>query len=342
MDRQQENNDRQKSSVDRVNQIYDNALRLRRTYKKTRGLRTAVNAFRAARAGTTVAQGAGAVAGGISGGTAAAIIFLILLIIFLIIMIFVVIFGGNQNVNAGTPPECTTVGGTCSSQTTCSDVSNSQPDTTGATCTDATTPTCCVPLPPPPSGTGCNALGRTTGGVVCWAKEIYDVLQPALGCAKPTYNRLQTIITNGSYSTTKKRGDCNQGGTYGYLCTDLVIDSNNLAGIRNHLSRTVGYMIYQWSSVNGLVLQNTNNVQNVRPGDAVFWFSDMPPQRRQGYHTDVVYKKDISSSGNGYLYTLDSNVVGAKLIRHSVVSWKIRFSAWAAGSFGYAWFGLHN
>lgn len=152
MDRQQENDNQQKSSVDRVNQVYDNALRLRRAYKKTKGLRTAVNAFRAARAGATVAQGAGAVAGGISGGTAAAIIFLILLIIFLIIMIFVVIFGGNQNVNAGTPPECTTIGGTCG--TTCQ--SPNVLDTSGASCSASLTgetQVCCVPPPPPDTGT---------------------------------------------------------------------------------------------------------------------------------------------------------------------------------------------
>lgn len=65
------------------------------------------------------------------------------LILFIIIIVVIIIFGGGQNVKAGNPQDCTTIGGTCSSQPTCSDVPDSQPDTTSI-CSDTSKPTCCV------------------------------------------------------------------------------------------------------------------------------------------------------------------------------------------------------
>lgn len=258
-------------------------------------------------------------------------IFVVLIIIFSAVIILV----GAPNVNAGNPGaatlDCVTdLGGICSADATCNSVvPASSPDTTGAVCTPATS-TCCVPK---------NDCGPS---VVCWAKKINDVLQPAIGCATPTYNRLETKITNGSYSTPIRPGTCDQTHYGTYFCTDTVIDSNNLAGINNNLSETVGVMIYQWSGVPGLVLQRGNDVRNVKPGDAIFWFADMPPLRQAGYHTDVVYRMNISAAGNGYLYTLDSNVAGGKIIKHTVIGWAIQFSAWLDSANKYAWFGLHN
>lgn len=136
---EKERDQNQPSYVDRANEAYKNALRLKKAYKKARRLRTAANVVRGVRAGVATIQ------------TAAATweiwvpALIIGLIVFLIITTVVIIFGGTQqNVNAGTPQDCATIGGTCSSQTTCSDVPDSQPDATSI-CSDTSKPTCCSP-----------------------------------------------------------------------------------------------------------------------------------------------------------------------------------------------------
>lgn len=136
---EKERDQNQPSYVDRANEAYKNALRLKKAYKKARRLRTAANVVRGVRAGVATIQ------------TAAATweiwvpALIIGLIVFLIITTVVIIFGGTQqNVNAGTPQDCATIGGTCSSQTTCSDVPDSQPDATSI-CSDTSKPTCCMP-----------------------------------------------------------------------------------------------------------------------------------------------------------------------------------------------------
>lgn len=97
----QEQQGQPNSSVDRVNQVYDNALRLRRAYKKVKGLRTAVNAFRAARAGATALQGAAATSP--AWGTAA----IIGLIILIIVVTLIIIFGSEGS--ATNPEGCYTI-----------------------------------------------------------------------------------------------------------------------------------------------------------------------------------------------------------------------------------------
>lgn len=139
--KEQQDQQQQASSVDRVNQVYDNALRLRRAYKKVKGLRTAVNAFRAARAGATALQGAAATSP--AWGTAAAIIILIILII----SVFIIVFGGGDMAKSGAienevsyecPVDC--------QATACT--GTDIPDT-NATCSSAPTDVCCIPEPPP-------------------------------------------------------------------------------------------------------------------------------------------------------------------------------------------------
>lgn len=135
---EKERDQNQPSYVDRANEAYKNTLRLKKAYKKARRLRTAANVVRGVRAGVATTQ------------TAAATweiwvpALIIGLIVFLVVITVIIVFIGGQNVKAVTPQDCADIGGTCSSQATCSDVPNSQPDTT-VTCSDAAKPTCCLP-----------------------------------------------------------------------------------------------------------------------------------------------------------------------------------------------------
>lgn len=136
---EKESQKQQKSSADRTNEVYENALRLRRGYKKVKGLRTAVNTVRKVRAGVAAAQAAAATS------EVWVPVLVIGIIIFLIIIVIVVIFGGGQMAAGGGGTGSNACTGTCqASACTGTDI----PDTT-ATCTDSANPICCVPQPPP-------------------------------------------------------------------------------------------------------------------------------------------------------------------------------------------------
>ena len=155
--------EQKKSGIDNAHDLVDNARTTQRgarnLYKGARKLNKVLKAARAARtAAAGVQAGAAAVEGAVATapvwGTAA-----VVALIILIIVLFIIVFSGgdtHEPIGPGALPECATIGGACSSQTTCSDVPNGQPDST-ATCTDSTKPTCCVP-PPPSTGTLCQDL----------------------------------------------------------------------------------------------------------------------------------------------------------------------------------------
>lgn len=159
MAEEQQNQEQQRSSVDRVNDLINKAQSARKNYKRARA---AYNAFKAGRAGMAAVQAGVATQGGVAAGGGAAATSpawgtaaVVILIIILVIIVFIIVFAGGQNVKAGTPQDCTTIGGTCSSSTTCADIPETDPDTTGAICSDAAKSTCCVP-PPPPLPAGCT------------------------------------------------------------------------------------------------------------------------------------------------------------------------------------------
>lgn len=136
---EKESQKQQKSPADRTNEVYENALRLRRGYKKVKGLRTAVNTVRKIRTGVAAAQTAAATS------EVWVPVLVIGVIIFLIIIVVVVIFGGGQMAAGGGGTGSNACTGTCQAGAcTGTDI----PDTT-AVCTDSANPTCCVPQPPP-------------------------------------------------------------------------------------------------------------------------------------------------------------------------------------------------
>lgn len=172
--RKEEDERAHKSGVDRANELINRARQARKLQKGLKGANQSLRAARAARTAATAVQTAAAT----SEIWIPALI--IGVIIFLIIVVIVIIFGGaKQEEIAPTSQDCTAIGGTCSSQTTCSDVPNSQPDAT-TTCTDSAKPTCCVPPPAPTEtcGLSCDDLN----------------INPAL-CLKQNFN---VVVNNGT------------------------------------------------------------------------------------------------------------------------------------------------
>lgn len=199
---------------------------------------------------------------------------------------------------------------------------------------------------PSPSPTESSSPGPTTqpGGpdkteILVWGRKINNVLTKALGCSNTIYNRQQSIIRNtAGYSAAIRGGDC-QGYGGAYLCTRLVKDAYNLAGIKNNLSEWTPSMVSQWGSIRGLTLLKTNNVRMVKPGDAVFWYGLSGSCNCYRYrHADLIDAISVNSSGNGVLYTIDANV-NQKLIKHYVSGWKLLGNVWLPAATNVA-FGL--
>ncbi|HYM65521.1 MAG TPA: hypothetical protein VES68_03505 [Candidatus Sulfotelmatobacter sp.] len=320
---------RQRSSVDRVNDLIDKAKQARNIKKGYKAFKTARKGHAAIEAGGALLEGGetvgGAVIGGAGIGTAGAVLLIILFIIGLIIIIFIVIFGGVQNTRAGVAA-CETLGGTCA--TSC------QPpdtlDTTGASCSASLAgvpQVCCIsPQAPPPNTNDCGSLGRTMDGILCWGKEINAGITPALGCTLNVWNRHEPPVIQNSagYKAKVRPGSCDQVSGTTYFCTNEVGDAYNLAGVNFPYSQWVPAMMSQWNTYAGR-LTYSNNVRPLLPGDAVFWYHQA--EGRFG-HTDLIYSITISDSttGDGVLYTIDSNVrtskpYDARKLKHYVRGW---------------------
>ena len=149
---------------------------------------------------------------------------------------------------------------------------------------------------------------------------------------------MEATISNGTYTAMKKSGGIS-GISCGiaessYYCTDLIIDSYNLAGIKNSLSEWVPTMINQWSGLPGGTVIRSNDTHLVQPGDVIFWLDSSGA----GQHVDVVSNVTIDqSTGIGTISTYDANTWSVTN-RWSVVGWRIT-TQWI-GSPLYPWFGL--
>jgi hypothetical protein len=210
----------QKSSTESTKEIINRAKNARTNINRARtGARVASQAGRAgaqiaSQAGRAGAQAAvqGAAAGvetmvtTVSAGVTALVtseIWVPLLviggIILLIVLTGVISFMTDEEVNAGSdlPVLCADIGGTCSAQTNCSDIPNSQPNST-ASCNDTTKPTCCVPTsqacgatPTCPTGNYLNCIqsqfGVTMGGSYT-ASDLNKIFNGwAIGFQYPTF-----------------------------------------------------------------------------------------------------------------------------------------------------------
>ncbi len=140
MDRSQENDQQQKSSVDRVNDIINNARdlqnkykNLKKDYKAYKRTRTAATAVRT---GVSLAQAGAATASSSSSGAiiTAGGIFLLFLIIFIIII--VILIGAPKN------NSCENSGGTCGPASACASPGTVDPSLSCSS--GAATDVCCI------------------------------------------------------------------------------------------------------------------------------------------------------------------------------------------------------
>ncbi len=273
-----QNQEQQKSSVDRVNDLINKG---RSTYNNLKGGKKGYNAIktaRVARVGATAAQGAATAAGGATataGGTAAVgtspawiVPALIMLLISLLIILIVIIFGGAQNTNAGTPPTCTSISGTCQAAgTTCA--SPNAPDTTGATCSAAATPLCCAP--PPPSDTITCTQDPATNPAYC-LKEVYNVIVSG----ESNNNNLYTIYSIfASTKSDKYRQLLRTGGQTLYIyvpyCTGSCI---SLASTNSILLNGFFSLGLPYSSQQRLLIHESGHVICNRNGQLCNQFSN--------------------------------------------------------------------
>ncbi len=246
--------------------------------------------------------------------------------------------GGGGGVAAGAqpPPQtCGSAGGSCKASCDTNETEN-----TTASCSLSSDPSlnkCCVPSQP------------TSTNVTSWAKQISDALTNTC-VGGVIYNSLQTAITNGTYTipAVPYPGGCNGTVTGTYFCTLLVRDAYKLAGLPGPTSSTVCYEIRQWNALPGYTVQTSNDVRNVKPGDAVFWFDSQINNYNTNIclgapdvaeHTDIVYTLTITDSTNGLgtMQTLDANA-SLKIANYTIRNWHVVMgSPW---TFGGIWFGL--
>ena len=189
-------------------------------------------------------------------------------------------------------------------------------------------------IPTPTAAPGPAPVNNT---ILSWGQQISSYLQtyPTSCSGFYIYNVMLQPVSNGSYTARQKPGsECGTAGS-SYYCTNLVIDSYNLAGIKNNFSQYVPTMIGQWESVAGLAVQRSSNVNRLQPGDAIFWLISNAASSAQ--HTDIIQSIDVSAStGNGTLTTIDANT-NSKVNKFYVRDWNL-IGKWITGNV--AWFGL--
>ncbi len=151
-----------------------------------------------------------------------------------------------------------------------------------------------------------SSQGLTT--VLQWTQKINDALQP--GLPPSSYNRMLADISNGSYAATKRQAlDRGVSSTGIYWCTNIAIDSYNLAGAKglgpNH--QGVRGMLDFWKKTPGYIFipyAGIESLRQVKPGQAFFRIN--PPDYNYD-HVSIVKSITVNESGNGTIETLDSN-----------------------------------
>lgn len=158
-----------------------------------------------------------------------------------------------------------------------------------------------------PSSTTVSSSGNLSA-VVQWAQKINDALES--GNPPTSYNRMQADISNGSYSATKRSAqDRGVSPTGIYWCTNLVIDSYNLAGITglNASHQGVRGMMDFWKKTpeyNFIPYTGLDSLKQAQPGSALFRIYD---SNYEFDHVSIIKTISIDERGNGDIKTLDSN-----------------------------------
>lgn len=185
---------------------------------------------------------------------------------------------------------------------------------------------------------------KATSSAVNYAQEITNNLNKlGKNCLYNKQPDNKICNSNGRCATTSQ-GQC--AGYSGYLCTQLIVDSYNLAGLENNFARRVYFMSKYWTDKAGYVILRENNpstTSQLRPGD-VFFMSDLPNglSKNVGNHHVVIIRKivpfPLPPSGDGRIYLLQANghaTSGFDFVRN----WKVK-NIYEGKSTGALWFGL--
>lgn len=150
----------------------------------------------------------------------------------------------------------------------------------------------------------------TLGSILDWAQKINDALEP--GNPPSSYNKMLADISNGSYSATKRSAqDRGVGPTGIYWCTNIVIDSYNLADIKglNANHQGVRDMMNFWGKTSGysfITYNGLDSLKRIQPGFALFRIYS---PNYEWDHVSLIKNIGIDERGNGDIQTLDSNGV---------------------------------
>ncbi len=160
------------------------------------------------------------------------------------------------------------------------------------------------------------ATGPTTGtstSILDWALRINDKLEK--GVSSRLFNRMVADISNGSYSAVRREGK-NEGSSLSgtYWCTDIVIDSYNLSGVRglNLSHEGVVNMRSAWKNLPGFKYVDypgTNSLtalRSVGASYAAFWESEAGKHTGRE-HTAIIKAININNQGDGHIDTYESN-----------------------------------
>lgn len=173
-----------------------------------------------------------------------------------------------------------------------------------------------------------NPQDKDAVGILNWMEQINNSLETGLW---GNYNKMLANINNGSYQAVKRAGiEKNTSPNGLYWCTNIVIDSYNLAG-KSGLGdnqQAVVSMVNFWKNALGYkYLDHLNGnhrdvLLNVLPGYAIF-FEDVPGQFTEREHTAIIKTIDIDTNGNGEIETYDSNS-GRKINIYPVDNWSVK------------------
>lgn len=193
---------------------------------------------------------------------------------------------------------------------------------------------------------GSGSSGNTTQAspklisILDWNNKINAALQTGLGTY---YNKMLTNIDNGGYSAVKRQGIVAGTGSNGlYWCTNSIIDSYNLAGLKglglNHQSvlnmrrffadQPSGYKYLDYRTGD-----HEDILKKVHPGYAMLMQSVFDHHTANGQHVNMIKTINIDSRGDGTITTYDSNS-SSKGHTYPVDGWTITKTKYPVVGFG--------
>lgn len=182
----------------------------------------------------------------------------------------------------------------------------------------------------------------SSDNVAAWGRQLTNRLD--IG-QMGTYCRHVSVLTSSGYTSTTRQ--CLNNGvsnTGKYWCTNLAIDSENLAGRRgltNSRHQAVVNMVAFWKSAGDRVYLDYGNastaskktiLSSVKPGCMMFQMSN-PGVHTGSEHVAVIDSVSVDASGNGQVKTLDSNG-SRKSYSFPISGYQIRNNFYKHVSFG--------